>query len=307
MNRGPQLLPQGSELGRVHLHVTDAERARLFWTRYVGLQELPGDGSVIELGAGDRPLIVLYPGASQRQQPRRTGLYHVAIHVPSRRDLALLVARLATLEYRQAPTDHTATEATYFDDLDGIGIEVTFETPERGRMLILPDGRPVAQLAGESGYRGVTEALDVEGLLAELTPEDDLTTPLPAGTRIGHVHLHLRDIEAGRYFYEKLIGFHLRLHMSNIGMSDYGLDPVTEPHSLAINSWNGPGAAPQPEGSAGLKHWELLLPEEAALQELKGRLDSEGLRYDSVRNGISVRDPSGNELRVLSAAPYIRT
>src|SRR5690625_1899251 len=158
MNRGPQLLPQGSELGRVHLHVTDAERARLFWTRYVGLQELPGDGSVIELGAGDRPLIVLYPGASQRQQPRRTGLYHVAIHVPSRRDLALLVARLATLEYRQAPTDHTAAEATYFDDLDGIGIGVTVETPERGRVLILQAGRPGARLAEGGGSARTCEA-----------------------------------------------------------------------------------------------------------------------------------------------------
>src|SRR5690625_7970121 len=118
MNRGPQLLPQGSELGRVHLHVTDAERARLFWTRYVGLQDLPGDGSVIELGAGDRPLIVLYPGASQRQQPRRTGLYHVAIRVHSRRDLASLVARLATLEERQAAPDQPPTDATYYEHPD---------------------------------------------------------------------------------------------------------------------------------------------------------------------------------------------
>ena len=190
--------------------------------------------------------------------------------------------------------------ATYFDDPDGIGIEITFETPERGRMLILPDGRPVAQLTGETGYRGVTEALDVEELLSEVDAGDDLNTRLPAGTRVGHVHLHMRDIEAGRHFFEKVIGFHLRLHMSNIGMSDYGLDPDTEPHSLAINSWNGPNAEPRPEGSAGLKHWELLLPSGGALDELKGRLDSEGWAYDSTRRGISVRDPSGTELRILS-------
>lgn len=301
MERGPQLLPQGSQLGSVHLHVTHAERARLFWSHYVGLTELPSDDGTIRLGVADKPLIVLHPDAVEPAARRRTGLYHVAIHVPEQKDLALLVARLATLEYGQSPTDHTATMATYFDDPDGIGIEITFETPERGRMLILPDGRPVAQLTGETGYRGVTEALDVEQLLSHVTAEDDLNTKLPPGTRIGHVHLHMRDIEAGRHFYEKLIGFHLRLHMSNIGMSDYGLDPVTEPHSLALNSWNGPTAEPRPEGSAGLKHWELLLPTAAALEDLKGRLDAEGWNYDSTRRGISLRDPSGTELRVLSA------
>ncbi len=301
MDRGPQLLPEGSELGRVHLHVTDAERARVFWTRYVGLTETPSDGDSIHLGVENKTLLVLHPDAGEGAARRSTGLYHVAIHVPEQKDLALLVARLATLEYAQSPTDHTATMATYFDDPDGIGIEITYETPERGRMLILPDGRPVAQLTGESSYRGVTEALDVQDLLSVLGPDDDLSAPLPAGTCIGHVHLHMRDIETGRNFFERLIGFHLRLHMSNIGMSDYGLDQDTEPHSLAINSWNGPGAEPRPEGSAGLKHWELLLPAGAALEELKGRLDAEGWSYDSVHGGISLRDPSGTELRVLTA------
>lgn len=297
--RDHQLLPQGSELGAVHLSVTDGERARQFWTRYVGLTEQPADDGSLRFGAGDRTLIVLHPGANGPVVRRRTGLYHVAIHVPSKRDLALLVARLATLEYRQGPTDHTATIATYFDDPDGHGIEITFETPDRGRMFILPDGRPVAQLTGESSYRGVTEALDVQDLLGELTPEDDLTATLPAGTRIGHVHLHVRDIDEAKRFYESLIGFHQRLHMTDIGMSDFGLDETTEPHSLAVNAWSGPNAQPRPEGSAGLDHWQLILPDETALEELRERLSATDWPFEDITDGISVKDPSHNELRVL--------
>lgn len=294
-----QLLPQGTRLGAVHLSVTDAERARLFWTRYVGLTELPSTDDTIRLGAGNEPLIILYPNADSPVAARRTGLYHVAIHVPSKRDLAVLVARLAALEYGQSPTDHTSTMATYFSDPDGHGIEITFETPERGEMLILPDGRPAARLNSDGSYRGVTEALDVEELFTELNPDDDVSVPLPAGTRIGHVHLHVQDIDEGKRFYVELLGLHSLLHMTDMGMSDFGLDTTTMPHSLAINRWNGPRAEPAPAGTAALSHWELNLPGAADLTELKQRLDAASWEYTTVEGGISLDDPSGNTVKVL--------
>ena len=286
----------------MHLSVTDAEPARLFWTRYVGLTELPSLDDTIRLGAGDDELIVLYPNASGPVERRRTGLYHVAIHVPTKKDLATLVARLAALEFGQSPTDHTETMATYFSDPDGNGIEITFETPERGEMLILPDGRPVARLNADGSYRGVTEALDVEDLFTELRQDDDVTVPLPAGTRIGHVHLHVQDIGEGKRFYVDLLGMHSLLHMSDIGMSDFGLDDNTVPHSVAINQWHGAGAQPRTQGTAGLRHWELFVPDDTPLDELKQRLADADWQYREVDRGVSVDDPAGNTVQVLVAA-----
>lgn len=296
-----QLLTEGSRLGEVHLAVTDGERSTQFWTRFVGLQQQESDDGSIRLGVGDSTLIVLHPGAQSPVVRRRTGLYHVAIHVPDQAALATLVARLATLRFGQSPTDHTSTMATYFNDPDGNGIEITFETPERGEMLILPDGRPVARLR-DGTERGVTEALDIDELFSVIDSETDLDVPLPEGTRIGHVHLHVQDIEAGKDFYVNVIGMHSLLHMDSMGMSDFGLDQTTQPHSLAINEWNSRAAAPRPEGTAGLIHWQLRVPHETTLKELRGRLEAASWPYEDTDGGLLVADPSGNRLEVIAGS-----
>lgn len=295
-----QLLTEGSRLGEVHLAVTDGERSRQFWTRYVGLQEQPSTDGTIRLGVGDSTLIVLHPGAQGPVVRRRTGLYHVAIHVPDQKALATLVARLATLRFGQSPTDHTSTMATYFSDPDGNGIEITFETPYRGEMLILPDGRPVARLK-DGTERGVTEALDIDELFSVIDSETDLDVPLPAGTRIGHVHLHVQDIEAGKDFYVNVVGMHSLLHMAGMGMSDFGIDQTTQPHSFAINEWNSPMAAPRPEGTAGLIRWQLEVPDASALAELWSRLEAANWPFEATENGLLVADPSANQLEVVTA------
>ena len=96
---------------------------------------LARDAEAISLGAGERPLVVLHPGALRGVVPNTAGLYHVAIHVPTRKDLATAVARLFAKRFRNSPTDHLVTETTYLWDLDSNGIELTFETPGRGRLM----------------------------------------------------------------------------------------------------------------------------------------------------------------------------
>ena len=189
-----QILPETARLGPVHLAVTDADRARTFWTRAVGLTVIAEDATTISLGAGRDTLIVLYPGASGPVVSRRTGLYHVAIHVPTRKDLAILTYRLFALRYPNSPTDHLVTETTYFSDQDGNGIEIAFETPERGEMVVQPNGQFGAVTVDGQPHSG-REAVDLESLFAELSEGDSLETPLPGGTRVGHVHLHINDLE----------------------------------------------------------------------------------------------------------------
>lgn len=293
-----QRLPDGASLGPVHLSVSDGERARQFWTHDVGLSEFPGSDDVIHLGAGDRELIVLHPGATDPVQPRHTGLYHVAIHLPDRKSLARVVARLLSLRYPNSPTDHAETEATYFSDPDGIGIELTFETPGRGE-LIIEDGKPIARLA-DGTSQSVTEALDVMSLLAELDTGTDLHEPMPANTRIGHLHLHVRDLRESVRFYEDVIGFGPHLVMDRIRMADFSLKTSFVPHALAINTWQGRGAPSQREGTAGLRFWTLHVPDPAAIDALRSRLDTAGNSWNEISNGIVLRDPSGNELHIIS-------
>src|SRR5690606_9095035 len=218
----PQKLPETTELGVVHLDVTDGKNSRLFWTQYIGLTEISDTADGIELGVDGEPLIVLHPGATSPVVPRRNGLYHVAIHVPTQKELARLVARLFSLKWQNSPTDHAETMATYCSDPDGNGIEITFETPERGSLA-----------RGETSYAAVmadgtmqsgTEALDMDLLMSALEESDDLMAPMPSGTRIGHVHVHVNDIEAARDFYINQLGLGDMRWFQSFRMSDFSLN-----------------------------------------------------------------------------------
>ena len=194
-------------------------------------------------------MVVLHPGASGPVAKRHTGLYHVAIHLPAKKELARVVARLFSQRYPNGPTDHAETMATYFSDPDGNGIELTFETPERGA-LDLGDGRGLAIMA-DGSTQGPTEPLDVDDLLSALSKDDDLTAPMPAGTRVGHVHLHVTDLHGSRRFYRDVIGLGDLRFTDAWGMADMSLETSYVPHALAFNIWNGATASPKPEGSAG--------------------------------------------------------
>jgi catechol 2,3-dioxygenase len=230
----------------------------------------------------------------------RTGLYHVAIHLPRRKELARAVARLFAYRYANSPTDHTVSETTYLSDPDGNGIELTLETPERGEFVIV-DGQYMARTA-EGEMRSGRDPVDLESLFGELSDEDDLSLPMPAGTRIGHVHLHVRDLAEAERFYGEVIGFRLALHMPAIGMSDFTLDTHMIPHALAINTWMGPGASPPPEGVAGLRHYTIELPSPDDVETVAGRLRSAGHQVEPIETGIRLLDPSRNPLHIIAAS-----
>ena len=294
-----QLLPLATRLGAVHLGVTDGERATLFWTRVVGLTLLGEDESGIRLGAGDKTLVVLHPGAATPVPRGRTGLYHLALHLPARKDLARVVARLFALRYPNSPTDHTVSETTYFSDLDGNGIELTFETPERGEFVIV-DGRYMARTA-DGQLREGNAAVDLDSLLGELTEGDDLAAPMPAGTRIGHVHLHVADLPAADRFYRSLIGFAPFMHMPSIQMADYSLVTTRAPHALALNTWQGRGAQPAAAGASGLRSFTIEVPSPADVEAIAGRLREAGWPLEMTQEGLRVLDPSGNMLQINAA------
>lgn len=293
------LLPLTTALGPVHLAVTDRARALAIWQDVVGLDLIEETGNVLTLGAGGRALIVLETGATRPVVPRTLGLYHVAIHVPRRVDLAQMALRALRRNIRISPTDHLVSEAIYLWDLDGNGIEITFETPWRGTLGDPDKGETYAVTAEGHPHSG-REPIDLGGLLAELGPAPVEAPRMPAGTRIGHVHVHVRDLAEAMGFYRDVLGFAGFLLIHSFGMGDVGLDYM--PHTLAFNIWSGPNAALPPAGAAGLRWFTLVLPDVESLAALRLRLEKAGAPLEIVGNDVETRDPFGNRIRVELAA-----
>lgn len=291
------LLPNTTRLGPVHIAVTDEARALAVWRDLVGLTETGRENGTISLGAGGRPLIVLETGAARPVVPNTSGLYHVAIHVPTRKELARVAARFMSARFRNSPTDHLVSEAVYAWDLDGNGIEMTFETPWRGELK--SDGDIYYGLTKDGRRHSGRDAIDLDSLFGELAEGDDLRTPLPAGTRIGHVHLHVADLDKTMDFYSKAIGFAPLMLNRRIRMGDLKTD--YPPHILAFNTWAGEGAPQAPDGSAGLRWFTIEAPDAATLAVVRQRLEAAGAPVTEADGGFETHDPAGNRVKVRVA------
>ncbi len=277
--------------------MTDRDKALVIWRDVVGLELIAEQGNELTLGVGDTPLIVLETGAVRPVVARTTGLYHVAIHVPKRTDMAQFAVRALQRGVRIAPTDHLVSEAIYLWDLDGNGIEITFETPWRGT-LGDPESGSYATTTEGKPHSG-REPIDLDQMLGELGENPVLEPTMPAGTRIGHVHVHVNDLYRAMDFYRDGIGFGGLFIIKSFGMGDVGLDYT--PHTVAFNIWAGPNAAQAPAGSAGLRWFTIVVPDEQTLDEVRARLTAHHFGFEDAEGGIEARDPSGNLVKIVIA------
>ena len=293
-----QSIAAATGVGAVEIAVTDADRALGFYRDYVGLTALPAEGPEIRLGAAGREIVVLHPGAERPVEPKTSGLYHLAIVLPDRRELARVIARLGQLSWDQYPTDHVMTKANYLWDPDGNGIEIYVESPEDGTMGMVngtygawdKDGRP----------RSGRDPIDLAELFTHLTEDDrtreGLLAPMPSGTKMGHVHLHVADVDDALRFYVDLVGFDVMGKMPGVGFISAG----GYHHHLGLNTWAGRGAKPASPGSAGLRRFTIELPTQRDLDDVVTRLEHGEVRLSEEAGGLAAVDPSGN--RVLFRA-----
>ncbi|HVB77976.1 MAG TPA: VOC family protein [Candidatus Nitrosotalea sp.] len=289
-----------TRMGPVHLGVTDATRSLRFYEDVVGLRQLSSVPDQIRHGAGERELVVLEMDASGPVQEGHSGLYHLAIVVPRRRDLAQLVRRLLVRGYPNSPTDHVQTKSDYLWDPDGNGLEIYAESPEDGSFRWDERGGFTA-VDSQGRERSGRDPIDLEALLAELGLADALDQPLPPGSRVGHVHLHVSHLQDAVDFYHGLVGFDVmgqssRARMAFVSAGGYH-------HHLGLNTWAGEGAPGQPAGAAGLRHFAIDLPTQAALEEVLERLGAAGVVTAPLGSAVEVRDPSGNRARLAVRAP----
>jgi catechol 2,3-dioxygenase len=269
----------------VHLTVADLGRSIRYYQEQIGLEVVAQDDGVATLGTGGRGVLVLteLPGAPPSRG--HTGLYHFALLVPERHDLARWLAHAARDRVSLVGlSDHYVSEALYLRDPDHHGIEIYWDRP-----------RDVWQ--DQVDVRMTTEPLDVESLLGELDdPGSEPFEGLPGGTTMGHVHLQVAEIDSTVAFYRDLLGFSV---MAQLGESAAFLAAGGYHHHLGANTWESRGASPPPAGTAALRHATIVLPDDAARGRVLDRLARAGHAVESGEDGAAVSDPSGNRL-VLS-------
>jgi catechol 2,3-dioxygenase len=292
-----RLLPDSTHLGPVVLRVTNIDHGLPVWRDLVGLTVVARRDGEIDLGVGGRALIVVRATANAAFPAKGRGLFHVAVHVTTRHELARTAARFKASGLRHSAQDHITSESLYISDPDGNGIEVCLDTPGRGRFEMV-DGKPRAVGSDGSVHSGL-EPLDVTNLLTELGANEAIADPLPADTFIGHIHLRVRDPERLMQFYLDVLGFRPNVRLPSFGMFDVGTQERR--HMVAFNTWAGADLVEPPEGAAGLEQFNVYLPSKQALDEALSRLDAAGIVLSKEPLAVLCADPEGNRLR-LSAS-----
>lgn len=282
---GAPALPVELGMGAVRLRIHDAARSVAFYTGTVGLALLgKGEDGIIRLGVGDEVIVELEEAPDARPRPRgATGLFHVAILVPDRAALAVVLRRLIAQGVRLGASDHLVSEALYLDDPDGNGIEIYRDRPARDWRW---DGATVEM---------ATYQLDLRNLLADLPADVPVEAPMPTGTRVGHVHLQVGDLAGARRFYVERLGFEVTTDRYP-GALFVSTDRYH--HHLGLNVWHSRGGGPAPVGSLGLAHIELVLPDAAAVEALRAWLVAAGEPIMPLESGFAAADPWGTRIHV---------
>jgi catechol 2,3-dioxygenase len=269
-------------MGAVHLTVSSLERSVGYYRTVVGLDVVHRDGARASLGSGGRELVALVEEPGAGSAAGYAGLYHFALLVPARVDLARWLAHAARDRVRLTGlSDHFVSEAIYLSDPDGHGIEIYWD-------------RPRSFWEGQVAARMTTLPLDVESVLEEL--DDPAGAPfdgLPDGTVMGHVHLKVAEIQDSVAFYRDVLGLQL---MARYGSQAAFLSAGGYHHHLGANTWESAGAPAPPAGTAALRHATLVLPHAAERDRVMRRVEAAGRAPEDGPDGPMVRDPSGNAL-----------
>jgi catechol 2,3-dioxygenase len=281
------MIPPDTAVGQVRLRVADVDDLTTFYERVIGLRTVERGGDLVCLGPeGGDPLIELVAAPGATPAPTfSTGLFHLAILVPDRAELARSLRRVAEAGWRlTGASDHLVSEALYLGDPEGNGIEIYRDRPR--------------DQWGHNGdeLRMATLPLDLQDVLGELGSGEEPANGVPADTTIGHVHLQVSDIPSSEGFYNGAVGLDVmvRSYPGALFLSAGGYH-----HHLGLNTWQSAGAPPPPESALGLDRYELVLPDSSDVDAAAERLGELG---DPVRleEGVLATDPSGN--RVLLRA-----
>lgn len=275
--------PDGTRMNTVELLVRDLDVLTAYYQDAVTLDVLDQSGATATLGRGGVPVMVLrqerdLPGAD----PHGAGLYHTAIVFEDERRLA---ASLASMAQRVPQTytgsaDHLVSEAFYFTDPEGNGVELYRDRP-REEWTVRPDGTVAMGSEYLDPNRFLQRWYDPD------VPDDG------ASAAIGHVHLQVGDIASARRFYVDVLGFDVTAHLgSALFVSAGGYH-----HHIGMNTWRSAGAAPR-AASLGLGDVRILVPTRTDVETLADRLRFHGVPTADDGDTLRFADPWNTRLAV---------
>jgi catechol 2,3-dioxygenase len=279
------MIPPDTRMGAVHLSVSDLGRSIAYYESAIGLRVHSRDAERVALGTGGADLLVLTERPGAQPATGFSGLFHFALLVPERADLARFLLHAAS---DQVPltglSDHFVSEAIYLRDPDAHGIEIYWD-------------RPRELWEGQVAQRLTTEALDTRDLVRGVDASG--FDGLAGGTIMGHVHLRVANVPATKAFYADVLGFGV---MAAMGDQATFLSAGGYHHHLGANIWESAGRPPAPASTARLERATIVLPDAAALDRVAAQAESAGFVPEPLENGggVGFRDPSGNPIALVT-------
>lgn len=274
-------------VGQVNLKVQHLNRALAFYQEIIGFKVLEQTERTAKLTAdGKITLLSLeQPENVIPKQGRTTGLYHFALLLPRRTDLGKILKHFIQVGYPlQGASDHLVSEALYLADPDGNGIEIYVDRDPSGWNW--KNGEVVM----------ATEPVDADGLLAE--GHGEAWSALPAGTIMGHIHLHVSELKKTEEFYTQGLGFEV---VNRYGNQALFISTGKYHHHIGLNTWNGVGAPSSPANSVGLESFTLMLQDEETRNKVIAQLKSIGASVKEENESFVTSDPSGNNIHLMTA------
>ncbi|HEL2059355.1 TPA: VOC family protein [Streptococcus suis] len=272
------------ELGLVALNVRNLELQSLFYQQVLGLQVLTENSKQIDLGIGQNTLVRLIQTEQSGEVSHSYGLYHLAIVLPSREDLGTIFRHFIDNKVPlQGASDHGYSEAIYLADTEGNGIEIYRDLPQDTWDVRL-DGRIV----------GITEPMDAETIYA-LGKKADTAYQMPAGSRMGHVHLSVRESAASSRFYQEVLAVEDKFSVPSaawLASGDYH-------HHLAVNEWGGKHLQTRTEGMLGLAYYTVIYSSPADFEATLERATAANLNLQRLDNSAAFVDVDGIKTKLV--------
>lgn len=276
-------LHEQTQIGKVVLKVANLEKMIAFYTQVIGLSLIEKKQQTARLGTAEKILLELIKVENPLPLTRKTGLFHVAFLLPTRKDLGnTLIHYLQSNAPIDGASDHGYSEALYLTDPEGNGIEVYRDKP-KSEWDIREDGEIV----------GITKEMDAEGVVSAA---DSQQSSFPTGTIVGHVHLKVADLAQTETFYTQVVGLSLKNNFGNqakfFAAGDYH-------HHIGSNTWMGKGVTPMADNDLGLAYYTFVLPDKEAFESLLTHLEKENVSFtlESSRR-LALLDPNGIQVKM---------
>ena len=274
------LLSEKNKIKQVTLVVSNLDLMIQFYASVLGFKLASREGKIAYLSTKDskKEILIFKEQKDAIQNHQTTGLYHIAFLLPTRKDLGNMLLHLLQHQIELGAADHGYSEALYFNDPEGNGIEIYWDKP-KSFWDIRPNGEII----------GVTEELDGDSLVSEA---DGHWEGIPVETLIGHVHLQVADLEETEKFYEN-IGFK---KTSDFGHRAKFFAAGDYHHHIGTNTWAGNHLPIRSEKQLGLAEYIFSLDDKEQLKRLINRLVENNIEFDEVEDRVRIKDPNGMNL-----------